>query len=114
MVTGQVDQLGASSPNESLRDTDSSKLSFRYDQDGLGEKLVTPWAFQGDEQYSYTIRPVRVDGEFAEVTPATFSDFDIYSLYIRPLEGLDEWLEDFDTIPAAINWAVDHYGESAR
>ena len=71
-------------------------MKFIYEHDGLGDKLVSGL---------YVIRPVLYVGNDAE--PATFEDFDRYSLYCLT-SGLNEWLEDYDTISEAIQGAKDH------
>jgi hypothetical protein len=73
-------------------------MKFIYENDGLGDKLVCG---------KYLVRPVIYNTGEAE--PSTFEDFDRHALYLK-VNGLDEWLGDFDTVAEAISEALNHHG----
>ena len=73
-------------------------MKFTYDCDGLGDKL---------ECGNYLIRPVLYNEDPPTAEPSTFEDFDRHALYLK-VNGLDEWLGDFDTVAEAISEAVNH------
>ena len=75
-------------------------MKFIYGFDSLGDKLTSPSPIG-----LFIIRPILYDQSSSSgpvVTPATFEDFDRYSLYVREEDGLDRHLSDWDTISEAI------------
>lgn len=89
------------------------KMKFTYDFDALGDKLVSPKPQDGG--HSYVIRPV-LYGKYEGMDtsePASFEDFDRYSLYFKVSDGMGGKMEecigpDFDTVREAIIYAEEY------